>query len=192
VKQSGAGTGVVPVRLGANPEDDGQLLVGRLKARDSRAWASAFDSYYPMLCRYARARLGSEADAEDVASQVFLKALESIDRYNYRDRPLMAWLYTIARNLVNERYRRDARRAALPIEAADVEQAPDADLAAGIDLRNAVKDLRDEQRETIILRFSLGLSIRQTAEVMSKTEGAVHSLQVRAVEHLRRKLSHNA
>jgi RNA polymerase sigma-70 factor (ECF subfamily) len=192
VKQTSAGTGVVPVRLEANPEDDGQLLVGRLKARDQRAWASVFDAYYPLLCRYGRTRLASQADAEDVASQVFLRALESIDRYDYRNRPLLAWLYTIARNLVNERYRRDAHRTADSVEAAAIEPAPDADLAARIDLRDAVKNLKDEQYETIVLRFSLGLSIRETAEVMSKTEGAVHSLQVRAVEQLRRKLSHPA
>jgi len=162
--------------------EDGEALISALKAGDSQAWGRLFDAYYALLCRYAFARLRSREDAEDVSSQVFVNALEAIQRYQYRNRPLLAWLYTIARNLVSERLRRRTPQTA---DAWNAPVATEIDLAARLDLLNALKALREEQRETVILRFSLGLSIRETAQVMGKSEAAVHSLQVRALQNLR-------
>jgi RNA polymerase sigma-70 factor (ECF subfamily) len=168
---------------------DDEQLVRLARARDHAAWAHLFDRYYPVLCRYAYARLGSAAEAEDIASQTFLKAYEAISRYEYRRRPLLAWLYTICRNLANKR-----RRSSWPLSIG-LEQTDDAaedrcgtDFANRLDLMEAVLKLKDQQRDVVILRFSLGMSLRDAAGVLNTTEAAVHSLQTRALANLRLRL----
>ena len=69
-------------------------LIKRVKERDEDAWARLYDLHYLSLYRYAFARLRSREEAEDIAAQVFLEALRGIDRYTYRGKPMLAWLYT--------------------------------------------------------------------------------------------------
>jgi RNA polymerase sigma-70 factor (ECF subfamily) len=166
---------------------DDERLATLARAHDHATWAALFDRYYPVLCRYAYTRLGSSAEAEDVASQTFLNAYQAIGRFEYRERPMLAWLYTICRNLANKRrgssWTRTLALAGLDDAAA---QAPEADFADRIDLMEAVTKLKDQQRDVVILRFSLGMSLRETAGVLRTTEMAVHSLQTRALANLRR------
>jgi RNA polymerase sigma-70 factor, ECF subfamily len=170
------------------PADD-ERLVRLARAHDHATWASLFDRYYPVLCRYAYARLGSSAEAEDVASQTFLKAYEAIGRYEYRERPMLAWLYTICRNLANKRRGRSWTRTVALEQAEDSPvHSSEADFAGRLDLMEAVLKLNDQQRDVVILRFSLGMSLRESAGVLNTTEMAVHSLQTRALANLRRRL----
>jgi RNA polymerase sigma-70 factor (ECF subfamily) len=165
---------------------DDERLARLARAHDHATWATLFDRYYPVLCRYAYARLGSAAEAEDVASQTFLRAYEAIGRYEYRRRPLLAWLYTICRNLANRR-RRSSWLRTIGLEQADdaAEDTCGIDFANRLDLMEAVLKLKDQQRDVVILRFSLGMSLRETAGVLNTTETAVHSLQTRALANLR-------
>jgi RNA polymerase sigma-70 factor, ECF subfamily len=182
-----AGLGVMPA---TEALADDECLARLAHARDQATWATLFDHYYPVLYRYAYARLGISAEAEDVASQSFLKAYEAIDRYQYRERPMLAWLYTICRNLANKRRGRAwSRTVALAEAGLEPAQTSEADFAGRIDLIEAVLKLKDQQRDVIILRFSLGMSLRETAGVLNTTETAVHSLQTRALANLRRRLS---
>ena len=174
----------------AEASADDERLAGLARARDQATWATLFDRYYPVLCRYAHARLGSIAEAEDVASQTFLKAYEAIGRYQYRERPLLAWLYTICRNLANKRRNHSwARTVALANASEAAGPTADDEFEGRLDLMDAVLRLKDQQRDVIILRFSLGMSLRETAGVLNTTETAVHSLQTRALANLRRRLS---
>jgi RNA polymerase sigma-70 factor (ECF subfamily) len=170
------------------PSDEEAELVQRAKARDPEVWARWHDEFYPLLYRYAAARLRSETDAEDVVSQVFLEAIKGIDRYSYRGRPILAWLYGIARHLVSRRFRESSRTIPL---SPDVDYAaPDlhADTLTSIELRTALEKLKDEHRDVLVLRFVVGLPTRQVASILGKTEAATYSLQVRAVQALRREL----
>jgi RNA polymerase sigma-70 factor, ECF subfamily len=168
---------------------DDEQLARLARAHDHATWATLFDRYYPVLCRYAYARLGSSVEAEDVASQTFLKAYEAIGRYEYRKRPMLAWLYTICRNLANKRRGSSwARTVALAQADEAAAQTPEADFANRLDLMEAVIKLKDQQRDVVILRFSLGMSLRETAGVLNTTEAAVHSLQTRALANLRLRL----
>jgi RNA polymerase sigma-70 factor (ECF subfamily) len=168
---------------------DDERVAGLARAHDHATWATLFDRYYPVLCRYAYARLGSAAEAEDVASQTFLKAYEAIGRYEYRRRPMLAWLYTICRNLANKRRGNAWARTVALAEAEDAPaQTLGPDFANRLDLMEAVLELKDRQRDVVILRFSLGMSLREAAGVLNTTEAAVHSLQTRALANLRLRL----
>jgi RNA polymerase sigma-70 factor, ECF subfamily len=173
----------------AAPLADDERLVRLARAHDHTTWATLFDRYYPVLCRYAYARLGSSAEAEDVASQAFLKAYEAIGRYEYRERPMLAWLYAICRNLANKRRGNAWARTIALADAPDPPaQTREAEFANRLDLMEAVIKLKDQQRDVVILRFSLGMSLKETAGVLNTTEAAVHSLQTRALANLRLRL----
>lgn len=182
--------GTAPMALAAFPASSGAEaeLVERLKSNDQAAWARLFDDYYPVLYRYAFARLRSREEADDVAAQAFLQAFQAIGRFRYSGRPLLAWLYTITRRLVARQARRNRHPGARVDLSEAVSTAPEQTLVEHIGLLDEVARLGESQREVVILRFSLGLSMRETAAVVGKTEAAVHSLQVRAIENLRKRL----
>ena len=97
----------------AQPSADEAELVKRAKARDASVWSMWHDQHYPFLYRYALSRLASAVEAEDIASQVFLEAIKGIDRYRYQGRPILAWFYGIAHNLVSRRFRQFQRLLSL-------------------------------------------------------------------------------
>ena len=162
--------------------------VQRAKAGDDAVWEAWFDAFYPKLYRYAFTRLGRKADAEDVAGLVFLEAVRQIDRFQYTGRPVLAWLYRIAHNLVYDRLKRTKR----PVEredAAITELVPGPDvLVTKMDLLTAINELTDEQREVIILRFYLSMSAQEVGNLLGRPAGAVFSLQARAIVNLRERL----
>ena len=171
------------------PEED---LIRRVKDRDEEAWSELYDLYYPSLYRYAFARLRSREEAEDVAAQVFLEALRGIDRFAYRGKPLLAWLYRIARNLIadNVRYQIRKDRAAADQMPGRENYAPGADDSLDtMELLDAISKLTIDQQEVLILRFFMSLPARATAKILGKSETAVFALQVRAIGALRRIMS---
>ncbi len=191
-------------------------LVGRAKARSPAAWTEIYRAHYAAIFRYAKARVFDEATAEDVSSAVFLAALKGIDSYRYRGRPLLAWLYRIARNVVASHQRKmlggraerlkqglDIPRRVLwhlmraqrsEAQAGDqglpqtASEADPAMMVDRLDLRDALAKLPASQREVVVLRFLVGLSAQEVAEVTEKRPAAVYSLQARAILALREQL----
>jgi RNA polymerase sigma-70 factor (ECF subfamily) len=166
-------------------------LVQLARQGDALAWSEIYLRHYGAVYGYLFGRLGRKEDAEDLASQVFLEALKGIDRYSDRGRPLVGWLFGIARNLSNNRFRR-TRLA--PVESIDRDDLVDANAVSwdhrdeSMDLIDSVNKLTEDQRDTIILRFYVGLSAKEAAEVLGKSEQAINALQFRAVATLRRQL----
>jgi len=192
-------------------EESGEAhLVALLKKRSGAAWAALYDAHYGHVYRYALTRLGSTDQAEDVAATVFQRALTAIEGYSYRGKPLLAWLYTISRNVVSEHQRALRRRKVLSFFEglpASSDGSPTQSLLDGartelrasrrcepeaaigrLDLQRALPKLTSAQRDVLLLRYFLGLSARETADVLGKPERAVYSLQARAVESLRHHL----
>lgn len=165
-------------------------LVGRAKQRDSAAWSTIYAENYDAVYRYIYGRLGRREEAEDLASQVFLEALQCIDSYKDMGRPLVAWLFGIARNLSNGSARRSKRAPQASTDenelANNLPALVDGWSSDSMDLVNGINGLTREQRETLVLRFYAGLSAREVGRVLGKTEQAVYALQVRAIASLRR------
>ena len=90
-------------------------LVQLARQRDAATWSEIYVQNYTRVYGYAYGYLGLKEDAEDLAAQVFVEAMQSIDSYRDMGRPLIAWLYGIARNLIRERAKR-ARRARETLE----------------------------------------------------------------------------
>ncbi len=173
----------------AHGADDRQIegaFVDRLRALDQAAWAELYDRHHLKIWRYAAARTGDRDAADEIAAQTFTEALGSIGRYRYTGRPVLAWLYRIARNLVGKRARHSVR---LVRETGEqyVSGSPD-DLLDAIVLAEAFGRLTSDQREVISLRFVAGYATREIAAMMGRRESAVYSLEARAIAALRRSL----
>ena len=190
--------------LGAASQDNAEEaeLARLLQARSVAAWETLFERHFDRVYRYAFGRLSSREAAEDVAATTFDRALGTIDSYSYRGRPVLAWLYGIAGNIVKETLRNEARERRIglvqgllnrnghqPDGALRVTQADTAAvLAARMDLDNAMRRLTRTQREVVLLRYFAGLSANETGQVIGRPETAVYALQARALAALRRQL----
>ena len=167
-------------------------LIRRAQALDPEALAELYDRHFDGIYRYVYTRLHHHADAEDLTEQVFLKMVDSIDRYRPRGVAFSSWLYRIAHNLLVDRYRRagrepmeltaelrDARRHADPAAVAQHSEERRRLLAA-------VRRLTPEQQQVISMRFIDNLAIDEIARLMRRRAGAIHSMQHRALASLYR------
>jgi len=84
--------------------------------------ASLYEEYYDRIARYAYVRIGDKTDAEDLAGEVFLKALESLKSYKERGVLMQAWLFKIAHNLVVDYLRKIAKHKTVPLETVQIEK----------------------------------------------------------------------
>jgi RNA polymerase sigma-70 factor (ECF subfamily) len=141
--------------------------------------------------RYIYYRVGDRSTAEDFTSETFLRAWRRIGSVTNQGRDIGAWFITIARNIVldhvkSSRYRLEISTADM-LDADQQEDGPEEavlDRLSNAELLRCVKQLNAEQQECIVLRFLEGLSVAETAAVMSKNEGAIKALQHRAVRRL--------
>ncbi|GAA3127129.1 hypothetical protein GCM10010466_17440 [Planomonospora alba] len=171
-------------------------LVLRAKTGDTEAFGALYDRYLDLVYRYIYLRVGSHPLAEDLTSETFLRALRRIADFTWQGRDFGAWLVTIARNLVTDHFK--SGRYRLEVTTAEVFETPldgphipeNAVVAAMVNDRvlRAVRALRPEQQECVVLRFLHGMSLAETALIMGKKSGAIKALQFRAIRALARAL----
>ncbi|PVV83707.1 RNA polymerase sigma factor [Dehalogenimonas alkenigignens] len=155
--------------------------------------AGLFDEYYDRIARYAYTRVGDRQEAEDLASEVFARALKSLDSFEDRGLPMGAWLFKIAHNLVVDFHRRRAERKTVDVEDVEIESddspAEQAERKLEMErVQRAMENLTEEQREIIRLRFFAGLSSAEVGALLGKSDGAVREGQSAALKKLRARL----
>lgn len=172
------------------PADEAWALVERAQAGDGDAFADLYRRYHPVILRYVLHRVHSMPLAEDLAHDVFVRALRNIGAVTWQGRDIGAWLSTIARNRVLDHFKSSRHR--LELTVAEPEDGPAADdleqtvigRLDNLELAEALTHLTDEQREVIRLRFLRGLDIAETAALTGRAVGSVKSLQYRAIRVL--------
>ncbi len=172
-------------------QEEEQHWVKLASLGDGEAVAQLYQRYAPAIFRYVYYRLGDREAAEDMTSDVFCRALESLPRYQQRGLPFSAWLYRIAGARVIDHYRRVRRRPIADLHPGIPARTGDPVLAAELqltdeELRWAVTQLTAAQQQVIVLRFVEGLSHEEVAGIVGRSEGAVRVLQYRALETLRK------
>jgi RNA polymerase sigma factor (sigma-70 family) len=186
----------------ARPSSDEQALVARARAGEDEAWKQLYGSYYDPIYRYLRARSDDITTAEDLAADVFVAAVRSIERYR-GERPVLAWLFGIARHIALDHARRRGRRNRFlaPLwRPADSDADPAERIPSGarpadevvverLDLMAAMRRLSGSQREVVALRYFAGLTTAEIAVVMRRDSSAVYSLHARALLALRKLLA---
>ena len=160
-----------------------------LRRRDADAWRQVFEQVHPAIYRYAASRLGPGVEAEDATSQVFAEAWEHASDFDDHGLPIRAWLFGIARNVVNGHRRRLVQRPpALSLEDHDrADHDPGLD-AGRIDLTWAIAALEPSWAEVVTLRFVHGLSLHETSLALGLSIDAVKGKQARALAQMRKLL----
>ena len=164
-------------------QSEERLLIEAAK-RDPARFAELYSRNFHAVYVYVVRRAATRQEAEDITSEVFHQALANLQRFQWRGAPFAAWLIRIAANAIADRCQRQSREAADP---------PDEELAdparESVERQTALFQLVDrlphDQRRVIVMRFAEQKSIREIAQELHRTEGAVKQLQFRALEKLR-------
>jgi len=167
-----------------------KALLFRAQAGDRQAAGLLYESNYHEVYTYIYYRIKNSATAEELSTEVFVKMLHSLPSFLDEGKPFISWLYTIARNLVNEYYLNQEIWDLLP----DKDHPPEEDqilpeyqvhdqeeLAC---FRRALNHLDEQQKDLIIHRLVEGRSVQDIADLTNKSERKVRSLQHRAIQSL--------
>lgn len=168
-------------------------VVERAREGDPQAFAELYDIYVDRVYRFVLYRVsGDRSLAEDITSEVFVRALRKIKGFTWQGRDVGAWFLTIARNLVLDHFK--SGRFRMEMVGADPGEGdatrivdPENEALSRVsqaDLYRAIHQLGNEQQEVIYWRFLQGYSVAEAAAAMDKTEGAIKALQYRAVKSL--------
>ena len=178
--------------ISAEREEDARLA-RRAGNGEAEAFGVLYDRYVDAVYRYVYYRVRNEAEAEDVTSEVFMRALRAIPKYEPRQ-AFLAWLYRIARNAVIDRSRRRAARQQVSFEDAlahpnaDQVVNPDEGLLAGSDasvVRRAMQQLTPLQQEILVLRYVEGYDTKTISKLVGKRDGTIRGIEFRALSALR-------
>ena len=173
--------------------DEDAALARRAAAGEAEAFGVLYDRYVNAVYRYVFYRVRNEAEAEDVTSDVFMRALRAIPKYEPRQ-AFLAWLYRIARNAVIDRGRRQKARTQVSFEDAlahpmgDQTVDPNASLLAGSDaavVRAAMHQLTPLQQEVLVLRYVEGYDTKTISKLVGKRDGTIRGIEFRALKELR-------
>ena len=167
-----------------------------LQAQDgnSEAFGQLYDAYMERIYRFVYFRVEDQQTAEDITSQVFLKAWSNLDRFQFSRTPYLAWLYTIAHNAVIDHYR--TRKVTTALDDVQLSQPDHSELVENeIDLsvemrsvKTALQSLTDDQQKVLTLKFIEGMSNNEIARQLGKREGAIRALQMRGLQALAKQL----
>jgi RNA polymerase sigma-70 factor (ECF subfamily) len=169
-------------------------LLNRARALDREALALIHDRYFTAVYRYISFRVADRHTAEDLTSEVFTRFLSALHERSAPPNTIRGWLFGAAANVVKEQYRRQRRTTltTLPEFISSDEKSPEQRLDEVIEkeqLRQALRELTEEQQHVLALRFGHGLAVRDVAETVNKSEAAVKMLQARAIASLTRRLA---
>ncbi len=157
--------------------------------KDPARFAELYENNFERVYAYIARRVHDRNEAEDVTSEVFHQALANLPRFQWRGVPFAAWLFRIAANSIIDRGKRAAREQELPedFELADEDRTQEVEYEVEKRARlfQLVGRLPQDQRLVIAKRFSEEKSIREIANEIGRSEGAVKQLQFRAVQTLR-------
>jgi len=169
-------------------------LVEQAQRGDRHALEELYLLHFDRIYSYLHMSVGNRHDAEDLTTQVFVKMLESIGKFRWRSAPFSAWLFRIAHNLAMDHFR--ANRRWQPEE-----EVPEPDPGEGSaaeqealesigrqSMLQLIEKLSHEQQQVLTLKFVFNFSNADAATILDKTDGAIKSLQHRALASLQRQL----
>jgi len=172
-----------------------RALVERAKEGDQEAFEELYLLQFDRIYGYLQLSVGNRHDAEDLTNQTFVKMIESIDRFEWRKVPLSAWLFRIAHNLAMDHFR--SRRRWQPEE--EPPELPGSEARSAEDealhtigresMFELIESLSEDQKQVLTLKFVFDFSNAEVGMILGKSEGAVKSLQHRALGSLRRQLA---
>src|ERR1051325_11685300 len=185
-----------PERVAARESTEHVLeLVARGQQGDRDALEELYLIHFDRIYSYLHVSVGNRHDAEDLTTQTFLKMLEKIGSFKWQSAPFSAWLFRIAHNLAMDHFRARRRRSEegeVPAQAGG--GGPSAELVAmqtigRESMLKLIDRLSPEQQQVLTLKFVFNLPNAEVAAILDKTEGAIKSLQHRALVSLQKQIA---
>ena len=174
---------------------DLRRLVEFAQQGDREALEALYLLHFDRIYSYLHMSVGNRHDAEDLTTQTFLKMLEAIGRFRWRSAPFSAWLFRIAHNLAMDHFRATKRwqpEEEVPEpEGAEASSAEDEALQSigRRSMLELIENLSHDQQQVLTLKFVFNFSNGEAATILGKTEGAVKSLQHRALTSLQKQVA---
>jgi len=171
-----------------------RALVERAQGGDRTALEELYLIHFDRIYSYLHVTVGNRHDAEDLTTQTFLRMLESIGKFRWQAAPFSAWLFRIAHNLSMDHFRANKRwqpEEDVPEPDADESTSAEAGALESIGQKSMLElidDLSGEQQQVLTLKFVFNFSNAEAATILDKTEGAIKSLQHRALVSLQKQL----
>jgi RNA polymerase sigma-70 factor (ECF subfamily) len=153
--------------------------------RDPTHFAQLYEQNFDRIHAFFARRVATREEAQDLTAEVFHHALASIQSFKWQGAPFVAWLYGIAANALAAHWRKQGKTR--PVEDDDLRDVSE-EIEQSVMLAQLVDTLSPDQRQVVMRRFIDQKSIREIAQELGKSEGAVKQLQLRALENLREKL----
>lgn len=191
---SSGDTTEAPARAKGPSQAEIRKLVERGQQGDREALEELYLIHFDRIYSYLHMTVGNRHDAEDLTTQTFLKMLESIGKFRWQSVPFSAWLFRIAHNLSMDHFRASRRwqpEEEVPEPEGFEENTAEAAALQSIGRRSLmemIEELSDEQQQVLTLKFVFSFSNGEVATILAKTEGAVKSLQHRALVSLQKQL----
>ncbi len=169
-----------------NDRNDERLLIEAAQ-RDPARFADLYETNFERVYAYIAARVRDRDAAQDLTAEVFQQALAKIGSFEWRGVPFVAWLMRIAGNAIADRWQRKAKEPPLSADAIEEPGAED-QVERRAMLSELVEALPADQRHVVVRRFVDQRSIREIAQELGRSEGAIKQLQFRALQTLRMNL----
>jgi RNA polymerase sigma-70 factor, ECF subfamily len=169
-------------------------LVDRAQQGDRSALEDLYLIHFDRIYSYLHVSVGNRHDAEDLTTQTFLKMLEKIGKFRWQSAPFSAWLFRIAHNLAMDHFRATKRwqpEETPPEPEPDESTSAEAGALESIGRRSMlelIEDLSPEQQQVLTLKFVFNFANAEAATILGKTEGAIKSLQHRALVTLQKQI----
>src|SRR3954452_2701644 len=169
-------------------------LVERAQKGDRSALEELYLIHFDRIYSYLHVTVGNKHDAEDLTTQTFLRMLESIGKFRFQSAPFSAWLFRIAHNLSMDPFRATKRwQPEKEVPEPEPEEATSAEAGAlesigRKSMLDLIEDLSPEQQQVLTLKFVFNFANAEAATILGKTEGAIKSLQHRALVSLQKQL----
>ena len=179
----------------APAQEEVRRLVERAQRGNRDALEELYLLHFDRIYSYLHMSVGNRHDAEDLTTQTFLRMLESINRFRWQSAPFSAWLFRIAHNLAMAHFRAHRRwqpEEDVPEPPGSAEPSAEAEAMQSIgrqSMLELIEGLSSEQQQVLTLKFVFNFSNGEVATILGKTEGAIKSLQHRALVSLQKQVA---
>jgi RNA polymerase sigma-70 factor, ECF subfamily len=185
----------IPTLMAEETMEELRKLVERAQQGDRSALEELYLMHFDRIYSYLHVSVGNRHDAEDLTTQTFMKMLEAIKRFRWQSAPFSAWLFRIAHNLAMDHFRANRRwqpEEEVPEPIGESEPSAEAAALQSIgqqSMLELIDGLSHEQQQVLTLKFVFNLPNADVGIILGKTEGAIKSLQHRALVSLQKQIS---
>lgn len=181
-------TGKMHPGVAAHTGDEQQLI--EAAKRNPQHFAALYDKYYSQILKFVYQRVATKQDAYDVTQQVFVQAMLSLEKYEYRGLPFSSWLYRIAINELNKAFRKNEKQRGINLEEKhliDIAEEMNADTQNENEqaVLNALTTLEEDDYQIVEMRFFEKRAFKEIAEILNISEATAKMRLYRILEKLK-------